>query len=336
MDNADVAPHRVLDGLGLMDWGKPERDPTGYFRLYKDCGGKYAHAPFILSLPQHIPPHELMIAVDAEIVDSDQVEVQQLVGDSFVPLLALSSNEAVVTAPLLDPGPQAQVVPREAFALSAGAEHLSGLGRPPDGADGISTANDVGSMTAKSHADERSPVEISTFRDFQESNSIYGTQEVVVKSVDLLLDAEKSSRVFELGNTMNMRIELESKTLIKHFVLVVCIYFRDTRAATQLFCTSDKLGLKSLLGREVVDVIFEPLRLGEGEYVASIGVFKKCDFSSAAENEAYCVVDRAVMFKVYQPSGMAKSLGSFAHQVRWITGSSAVDYDPAIEHGYEL
>jgi lipopolysaccharide transport system ATP-binding protein len=124
---------------------------------------------------------------------------------------------------------------------------------------------------------------------------------------------------------------LEAPQPVESFVLVVCIYFRDTRAATQVFCPSGRLGLDGFSGSTVVDVDFDPLRLGESEYMASIGLFKTCDFTTPREDEAYCVVDRAVMFKVYQSPTMAKSLGSFAHPVVWRHGDVSAFYDPT-EH----
>ena len=61
--------------------------------------------------------------------------------------------------------------------------------------------------------------------------------------------------------------------------------------------------------------------------MVSIGFFETCDFSRAAEEKSYCVADRALFFKVEQPFGVRKYLGSFLHDCQWSSEGAQHRFD---------
>ncbi|MFN7097719.1 MAG: hypothetical protein ACK4PR_09215, partial [Gammaproteobacteria bacterium] len=69
-------------------------------------------------------------------------------------------------------------------------------------------------------------------------------------------------------------------------------------------------------------------RLGAGEYIVSVGLFKEMNMLSSMENQSYCVLDRAVCFKVTQGDEIYKNLGNFAHPVMWSQKETNWHYDP--------
>ena len=98
---------------------------------------------------------------------------------------------------------------------------------------------------------------------------------------------------------------------------------RSGKTVTQLFCTSEDLGISSIPenGHVTIGAELSPLRIGEGEYMVSIGIFKQCTMSKAAEEPSYCVSDRALFFKVEQPFGVKKGLGDLLHPCDWSCGA---------------
>ncbi|MFR3920615.1 MAG: Wzt carbohydrate-binding domain-containing protein [Dysosmobacter welbionis] len=148
------------------------------------------------------------------------------------------------------------------------------------------------------------------FQQMQQTNSVYGSQELRIEAQDILDGTGKSVRCFTTGDTLRFQIQLAAHKAVRHFVAVVCIMTRSGKTVTQLFCTSEDLGISSIPenGHVTIGAELSPLRIGEGEYMVSIGIFKQCTMSKAAEEPSYCVSDRALFFKVEQPFGVKKGL----------------------------
>ena len=161
------------------------------------------------------------------------------------------------------------------------------------------------------------------FQQMQQTNSVYGSQELRIEAQDILDGTGKSVRCFTTGDTLRFQIQLAAHKAVRHFVAVVCIMTRSGKTVTQLFCTSEDLGISSIPenGHVTIGAELSPLRIGEGEYMVSIGIFKQCTMSKAAEEPSYCVSDRALFFKVEQPFGVKKGLGDLLHPCNWSCGA---------------
>ena len=176
------------------------------------------------------------------------------------------------------------------------------------------------------------PEPIPEEASFVDDASIYGSQELRITDVHLRGAQGREQRSFETGGLMQFHMRLQALQPIASFVVVLCIYQRDGRPGTQLFATSEQLGLHNLHGETEIMMQINPLRLGEGEYMVSVACFKEYTLTTARENDAYMVLDRAILFNVSQPYGMAKSIGGFAQPVTWRVADHCYDYDPALAH----
>lgn len=159
--------------------------------------------------------------------------------------------------------------------------------------------------------------------------SIYGSGELRLTNVTLTGASGREQRVFETGESVRFSMMLESALTIPSFTLVLCIYQRDGRPGAQVWVSSTDLGLNYFTGRGQVHVTLDPLRLGAGEYMASLAAFKTFDVTTPREDPAYMVLDRAFLFSVAQPHSMQKSIGGFAQPVVWCSDSRIHQYDPA-------
>ena len=128
---------------------------------------------------------------------------------------------------------------------------------------------------------------------------------------------------------MRFCIQLSARKAVDSFVAVVCVMTRGGKPVTQLFCKSEDLGITGIPenGRVTVEARLSPLRIGEGEYMASIGIFKQCHLSRAAEEPSYCVSDRSLFFKIEQPFGVKKGLGQMLHACDWVCGDTHHTFD---------
>lgn len=85
--------------------------------------------------------------------------------------------------------------------------------------------------------------------------------------------------------------------------------------------------MRNSKGTVTIEACLSPLRIGAGDYMASIGVFKSCDMSRNAEEESYVVADRALFFKVEQPLLVRKALGDLLHPCKWRYNNESFLFD---------
>lgn len=316
MDNDINSPNRIIDGIGMMDWGRSQKSAKSFFRAYQNEDGLYCHAPFQLCVPKHLMSEPgLTLKIKADINKAENVYVDLWLEDRYERLTSLTHENKTYNISISEYLKPLEIVPNMInFKDSKRDDSLKiGFVTKVEGkpSSNINTDNDY------------------TYDKFVSELSIYGTKEIIVEYVDLLDADKKSKRVFFVGETLEFKISLISNKKVSKFFVVASILTVDGRPASQAFCDSSKLGLVDFEGEAVITLQYSPLRFGPGEYIVSLGLFKEYDLSTERENESYCVVDRAVFFKVVQPESIKKVLGAFSHSVIWQCGDKKNLYDPS-------
>lgn len=72
-----------------------------------------------------------------------------------------------------------------------------------------------------------------------------------------------------------------------------------------------------LTGRGQIRVAFDPLRLGPGDYVASVALFKELNLASRHEPESYDLHDRCYALKIMPPIGIGIDIGIVNQTAAW-------------------
>jgi lipopolysaccharide transport system ATP-binding protein len=321
-DDEERSPNRLIAAYGMTNWGKAAKDKLGTYRMFSDHGGTYGHAPFVMSAPEGVELDRLSLAVRADCAE-EEVVVDLYDGENYVPLGRLQPGEEETVLPLASAGATSAVAVPETALISGGVA-------PAAEAGGVGLA--IGEAAQAAAVPQDAPNAASADLAVADPLSFYGSGGIEVLDITLLDDTGTDRRIFVVGESLHLRIRFRVEEEIQKFVLVVCIYLRDGRQGAQVFVASDELGPSPWRGTFELEARFAPLRLGAGEYMTSIGFFRRYDLTTEGENPAYCVLDRAVMFKVHQPSGMAKGFGAFAHAVEWWLGDRSARYDPATDH----
>lgn len=305
MDNDENSLSRVIEGNTFMDWDKAHKDSNGYYRLYQNKEGVNCHAPFQIAVPSHAAIEELHLSVVAQTDPTEPVYVEIWYNGNYERLGALQGGYG-----------------ENHFDLSVFQKREEP--QPDDAQENSAQTGDA--QTVRSTMEQPETAQQS-YDEMLESDSIYGSQDLIISQVELMDAERKSRRVFTLGEKLIFDIQLCPRTVIPRFTLVVDIMTRAGKVVSQSFCESEELGLCNISQAVSVSAEFSPLRFGEDEYMVSIGVFKECDYTTRAENESYCVADRAIFFSVKQPPEIKKSMGSFAHPCRWRCGERAYMFD---------
>ena len=310
MDNDLASPNRIIDGIGLMDWGNPIKQGGSFFRPYQNENGLYSHAPFQLCIPSYLNDgSDLILQIEAKIAKEEKIYLEFWKKDKYIKLLEFNATESIFTISLKDYLTNA----------SSSNEEL--------------TTNDI------QHAKIESDSEVGNnemnkyeFELLKEDLSVYGTQELVISKVDVLDHVQRSKRVFYVGEELKFELTFSSTSIIPSFFIVASILLTDGRPMTQVYCDSKDLGLINFQGETTLHLSFSPLRFGQGEYMVSFGAFKEYNLTTEKEDESYCVLDRAVFFKIQQPEGMHKGLGFNAHSCIWSHNQNQYTYDPTTHY----
>ena len=312
MDNDPEAPQKILDEQGKFDWSASAQDKRGFYRAYQDCGGEFAQAVFQLTVPRSCSLTELEICFTADAAEGENVYLEYFDGAGYHRITALESGYHTLECPLVAPTPEPELSEAE-----------------PAGAAEERTADPAEEeLPEETEIEAEIPAaEALTLEAMREDNSIYGTEEMTVDSMDLFDASGKSRRVFFAGESMRFEINVTAHQPIREFCAVLCIMTTTGHVVSQFFCPSDRLGLSPVEGSHTISVELGPMRFGPEEYMVSVGLFKTCNFASENEEPSYCVADRALMFHVKKPEQFNKSLGAFITPCVWESGAHRAVFD---------
>ncbi|SFD26383.1 ABC transporter ATP-binding protein [Clostridium uliginosum] len=315
MDNDESNYNRILDGNQVMDWSEPKKANRGFFRYYMDKQGVNRHAPFQMAVPKHIDINNLVLEVEAEPDSREKVFVEQWINNEYKRLGEVTSGEFKHQYKFFGDLSQTKkdndTQNEEVKPIEEAIEEI------------YVEQDDNNDIKVESVSIAK------TYEEMKNDNSIYGSEEIIIEFVDIFDENGKSKRVFTMGEEMTFCLNMKKTGNVERFTVVIDILTKTGKVISQVFCESEDLEIKNIQNKFIIKAKYAPIRLGEDEYMVSIGIFKNCDYTSELENESYCVVDRTVFFNVKQPDNVKKSLGAFAHECQWSYGGNEVIFDAA-------
>lgn len=320
MDNNEAFSSCIIDAFGLTNWSSPKKVDSTYCRAYQDEKGVYVHAPFRLGVEQgEIDLKESELVLEGVIDNSEKIFLDIFWQNRYLRLgeILPDKKEHNFNLSQID-------LMNDKQKLATINDNVSIASQAADSNDviGIVNSNDTCVNIEENNTNNSLP----------SSLSLYGTQEIIVDSYDIVDKYGKSSRTFIMGDQWLFNIKAHKKygSIVDRFDFILCILKSDGTCATQTFISSEELGISQDEVEFSIQAKLDPLRLGAGEYMLSIGFFKKCNFYSDAEDEAFLVIDRSIPFKIFQSDKMYKSLGAFGHSVVFKSKENReVFYDPS-------
>lgn len=317
MDNDINAPNRIIDGKGFMDWGKSEKDVRGFFRYYLNENGINGHAPFQITIPRHMLNDTITLHIEAENNSAEEFYVEYWKENDYLRIGTIRDSTDVYefSIPMVDEKDRQNQKP------NIGDEKIKDIN--------IQTGEEIieDEKANESDSEQLNEKHKVTYDELVDTNSLYGSGEVKISSIDILDKDNQSRRTFVVGEKLTFVIDITTEEIIPKFVIVASILNTAGKPMGQVYCSSEDLGIDKFRGREQIKLSFDPLRLGMDEYMVSIGLFKEYDLSTEKENESYAVADRAIFFKVRQPATMKKGIGALAHICEWSCKETKHFYD---------
>ncbi|WP_455752431.1 Wzt carbohydrate-binding domain-containing protein [Pseudomonas asiatica] len=149
----------------------------------------------------------------------------------------------------------------------------------------------------------------------ERSDFEYGEGSAWIDDVDFLDGNLESRRVFSFGEPLVVKIKWGAKVDIPNMAFIVCIYGMDGRCVSQVVSPFVSATRTCRVG--TVKANFDPLMVGVGDYVISIGIFDGMTEDQASGEYPLDVHDRQYRIRVSAPGDVRMDRGQVVHPVAW-------------------
>lgn len=149
----------------------------------------------------------------------------------------------------------------------------------------------------------------------ERSDFEYGEGSAWIDAVDFLDQHSESRRVFSFGEPLHVNVKWGAKLDIPCMAFIVCIYGMDGRCVSQVVSPFISATRERRTG--LVKAQFDPLMVGAGDYVISVGIFDGMTEGQSSGEHPLDVHDRQYRIRVTAPSNMRMERGIVVHPVEW-------------------
>ena len=153
--------------------------------------------------------------------------------------------------------------------------------------------------------------------DLHQGQALRTSGAVRVERVEFLNETGMPARVFSDGESLTIRIHYVSAVFLKEPVIAVMVYRILGGTVCNAISSMDGAQLHLAEGGGAVDVVFDRLLLGPGEYTVAVGIYPSLDLADAVSTQHAAIWHKPSTFSVRQPAGVAVNLGVVRHPVRW-------------------
>jgi ABC-type polysaccharide/polyol phosphate transport system ATPase subunit len=153
--------------------------------------------------------------------------------------------------------------------------------------------------------------------DESDARDLRATKAVTVESLEFLGAGGVPCRGFSLGDPLTIRIRYGARVALNDPVVSVAIYRADGVLVCNAISSRDRAKLELVPGGGSIDLIFDHLMLGPGEYSVAIGIYPTLDLADSASPQHAVLWNQPKNFTVKRPLGTAMDLGVVQHPARW-------------------
>ncbi|MBX8539428.1 ABC transporter ATP-binding protein [Pseudomonas cichorii] len=149
----------------------------------------------------------------------------------------------------------------------------------------------------------------------ERSDFEYGEGSAWIDGVDFFDQHQESRRVFSFGEQLHVDVKWGAKHDIPSMSFIVCIYGMDGRCVSQVVSPFIAATRERRTG--LVKARFEPLMVGAGDYVISVGIFDGMTEGQISGERPLDVHDRQYRIRVVAPNDIRMERGIVVHPVEW-------------------
>lgn len=147
------------------------------------------------------------------------------------------------------------------------------------------------------------------------SEHVYGNGLARIDAVDFLNGEGESRRVFAFGEPMVVAVDWTANRALPDMAFGVCVYGMDGSCVSQVVSPFVAATDEHRSGHAMAR--FDPLRIGIGEYVVTIGIFQGWTESQTVGQQPLDVQNRSHRIKIIAPDHVRMNCGTVVHAVAW-------------------
>ena len=163
----------------------------------------------------------------------------------------------------------------------------------------------------------RQPESSVSGHDLTAAHALRAAKAIKIDDVQFLSGDRRARRRFKMGESLVVRVAYSSLVVLEDAVISVVVSRADGLIVSNAISAMDGAGLMIPDGQGTIDLIFNPLNIGPGEYMVSVGIYPSLDLQDSTSLQHAVIWHRSVTFRICAPPGVAIDLGVCRQPVQW-------------------
>ena len=153
--------------------------------------------------------------------------------------------------------------------------------------------------------------------DLAPAQTLRRSAAVGVDGVEFVKAGGEPSRVFSIGESMVVRIRYHSQAVLPRAVVSMTVYRTDGVTVCNAISSMDGARLDLAEGAGTIEVAFDKLMFGPGEYTVSVGIYPSLNLADSASMQHAVIWHKPQTFLVRREAGVSMDLGVVRQPVQW-------------------
>jgi len=156
-----------------------------------------------------------------------------------------------------------------------------------------------------------------------ESLAVQSMGGITIDAVDFLDAGAHTVRSLRTGEPLVVRARYRARGNLKHVAAAIVVHRADGLTVCNAISSMDEVYFDLAEGSGTIELMFDRLLLGPGEYSVVVGIYPTLDLSDSGRVQHAALWREPRILSVSQPVGIAMDLGVVRHPVRWRVGGHA-------------
>lgn len=153
-----------------------------------------------------------------------------------------------------------------------------------------------------------------------ESHAVQSMDSITIDAVDFLDAGACAVQSFEIGEPLIIRARYRARGNLKHVATAIVVRRADGLTVFNAISSMDGVYFDLAEGSGTIELMFDRLLLGPGDYSVVVGIYPTLDLSDSGRAQHAALWHEPRILSVSQPVGIAMDLGVVRHPVRWRVG----------------
>lgn len=153
--------------------------------------------------------------------------------------------------------------------------------------------------------------------DLTPARALRAARAITIEQVKFLEASGRSQHHFQMGDSMLIRVCYSSQITLESAVAALVVSRADGVIICNTVSLLDGVTFAIPAGKGAIDLTFDPMNIGPGEYKVSVGIYPSLDLQDSMSLQHAVMWHRSTTFRIHPPPGVALELGACRQPVHW-------------------